>query len=45
MVFIRSFDMAAAHKFNFAHLGRDIEISPSDTFVDVLDLGAYLDEL
>ncbi|TWU24555.1 hypothetical protein Pla144_34390 [Bythopirellula polymerisocia] len=43
--FIRLFDTDPAHKFNFSDLGWDSQINQSNTFVGVLDLGSYLDEL
>ncbi|QEG36469.1 hypothetical protein [Bythopirellula goksoeyrii] len=43
--FIRLFDTDPAHRFNFSDLGWDTQIDQSGTFVGVLDLGAYLDQL
>ncbi len=43
--FIRLFDMNAAHQLNFTSLGWDSQINSSSTFVGVIDLGSYLDQL
>lgn len=43
--FIRLFNTDPTHKFNFSDLGWDSQINPSSTFVGVLDLGSYLDQL
>ena len=43
--FIRLFDTDPAYKFNFSDLGWDTQINPSSTFVGVLDLGLYLEQL
>lgn len=43
--FIRFFDMDSQHRFNFSDLGWDSEINTTDTFVGVIDLGAFLDEM
>lgn len=43
--FIRLFNMDPQHRFNFSDLGWDTEINASDTFVGVLDLGMFLDEM
>ena len=43
--FVRLFDTDPEHKFNFTDLGWDSEINTTDTFVGVLDLGTYLDEM
>jgi len=43
--FVRLFDMDPEHRFNFSDLGWDSEINTTDTFVGVLDLGAFLDEM
>jgi hypothetical protein len=43
--FIRLFDMNAAHRLDFTSLGWDSQINSSGTFVGVVDLGSYLDQL
>jgi hypothetical protein len=43
--FIRLFDMNAGNRFDFTELNWDTQISASDTFVGVLDLGGHLDQL
>ncbi len=43
--FIRFFDMDPQHRFNFSTLGWDTEINSTDTFVGIVDLGAFLDEM
>ena len=43
--FIRLFDMDPEHRFNFSDLGWDSEINTTDTFVGVLDLGTFLDQM
>jgi hypothetical protein len=43
--FIRLFDMNAAHRLDFSTLGWDSTINSSSTFVGVIDLGSYLDQL
>ena len=43
--FVRLFDMNAEHRFNFTDLGWDTEINSTDTFVGMLDLGTFLDEM
>lgn len=43
--FIRLFDMNAAHRLDFSTLGWASKINSSATFVGVVDLGAYLDQM
>lgn len=43
--FIRFFDMDPQHRINFADVGWDSEINTTDTFVGVVDLGTFLDEM
>lgn len=43
--FIRLFDMAPEHKLSFSDMGWDTQINTSDTFVGVIDMGAFLDEM
>ncbi len=43
--FIRLFDMKANHRLDFSALGWDSKLNGSGTFIGVIDLGAYLDEM
>jgi hypothetical protein len=43
--FIRLFDMDAAHRLDFTTLGWDSKINSTSTYVGVIDLGSYLDQL
>ena len=43
--FIRLFDFDSSHRFNFDDLGWDAQINPTDTFVGVIDMGGFLDEM
>lgn len=43
--FVRLFDMNPEHHFSFSELGWDEQINESETYVGVLDLGSYLEEL
>lgn len=43
--YVRLFDGNPSHKFDFSSLGWNSEINSSSTFVGVLDLGPYLNEL
>ena len=43
--FIRLFDMNAAHRLDFTTLGWDSTINSTNTYVGVIDLGSYLDQL
>ena len=43
--FVRLFDMSAENKLDFSDLGWDSEINASETFVGVVDLGTFLDQM
>ena len=43
--YVRLFDMAPAHKLDFSELGWESQINASETFVGVVDLGPFLDQL
>jgi hypothetical protein len=43
--FIRFFDTNPAHRINFSDVGWDAAVNPSGTFVGVVDLGMFLDQL
>lgn len=43
--YIRLFDDNPAHRFDFSALGWSSQINANNTFVGVLDLGSYLDQL
>ena len=43
--FLRLFDTDPVYRLDFSDVGWDAEITPSDTFVGVIDLGFFLDEL
>jgi hypothetical protein len=43
--FVRLFDMEPAHRIDFSDVGWDSEINQADTFVGVVDLGVFLDQL
>jgi Dockerin type I domain len=43
--FIRLFDMSAAHRLDFTTLGWDSKVNSASTYVGVIDLGSYLDQL
>lgn len=43
--FLRLFDMSAEHRLDFSELGWSTELNASETFVGVVDMGAYLDKL
>jgi hypothetical protein len=43
--YLRLFDMDPAHRLAFNDVGWDAQISPTDTFVGVIDLGVFLDHM
>ena len=43
--FLRLFDMNPQHRLNFSELGWSSEVNASETFVGVIDMGAYLNKL
>lgn len=43
--FLRLFDMNPEHRLDFSELGWNSEVNASETFVGVVDMGAYLDKL
>ena len=43
--FVRLFDTDPAHRLDFSDVGWDAEITPADTFVGVIDLGVFLNQM
>jgi hypothetical protein len=43
--FIRLFDTDSSHRLDFSDVGWDAEIGPAGTFVGVIDMGTFLDEM
>jgi hypothetical protein len=43
--FIRFFDTDPAHRVEFSDIGWDTEVTPGGTFVGVMDMGQFLEEL
>ncbi len=43
--FVRLFDTSPSHRLNYSDMGWDTEITPTGTFVGVIDLGTFRDQL